>query len=152
MSSSFIRPATARVYCWLVSDPAFDVPRVIFDGDCAFCTTSATWLAERLARKDGTDPQLIPWQFADLAAIGVTAERTQREALWVAVNGEVTGGAEAFSQWLRYRRGWTAPIGHLLALPVIRQLAAALYRVIARNRHKLPGGSPACALPPPSRH
>jgi predicted DCC family thiol-disulfide oxidoreductase YuxK len=32
-------------------------------------------------------------------------------------------------------------------LPIVRKLAAAIYRVIANNRHRMPGGSPACALP-----
>ena len=36
-----------------------------------------------------------------------------------------------------------------LSLPVIRQLAAAVYRLIAGNRQRMPAGSPACALPPP---
>ena len=34
-------------------------------------------------------------------------------------------------------------------LPFVRELAAAVYRLIAENRHRMPGGSPACALPPP---
>lgn len=126
------------------------VPRLVFDGDCAFCTTSATWVAERLARRDGTDPVLVPWQFTDLAAIGTTSERTQREVLWVDLDGQIFGGAAAFAAWLRYRGGPAALLGRAMTLPMVRTLTAAAYRLVARNRSRLPGGSPACALPPPS--
>jgi predicted DCC family thiol-disulfide oxidoreductase YuxK len=56
-----------------------DVPWIIYDGDCAFCTSSAQWLAARLERPRWPNAQLTPWQFTDLAALGTTAERAQRE-------------------------------------------------------------------------
>src|SRR5215207_7316379 len=81
-----------------------DVPWIIYDGDCAFCTSSANWLARRLHRRKGSNARLVPWQFIDLAALGTTAERTQREALWVSPEGTIYGGAAAFAQWLKFRR------------------------------------------------
>ena len=126
-----------------------DVPWLIFDGDCAFCTSSAQWLALRLRRSSGPNARLVPWQFTDLAALGTTAERAQREALWVATDGGIHGGAAAFAKWLKFRGGAYGVAGRLLDLPFVRKLAAAVYRLIARNRHRMPGGSPACALPPP---
>jgi predicted DCC family thiol-disulfide oxidoreductase YuxK len=126
-----------------------DVPWLIFDGDCAFCTSSAHWLARRLHRRSGPNPRLIPWQFSDLTALGTTAERAQSEALWVGTDGTIYGGAAAFAQWLEFRGGAYTVAGYLMDLPAVRTLAAAVYRVIAKNRHRMPGGSPACALPPP---
>ena len=76
------------------------MPWLIFDGDCAFCTSSAQWLALRLRRARGPNARLVPWQFTDLAALGTTAERAQREALWVAIDGGIHGGAAAFAKWL----------------------------------------------------
>jgi hypothetical protein len=35
-----------------------------------------------------------------------------------------------------------------MGLPGIRQSAGLVYRLIARYRHKMPGGTPACRLPP----
>lgn len=125
------------------------VPRLVFDGDCGFCTTSATWVAERLQRADGPNAQLVPWQFTDLAAIGTTAERVQREVLWVETDGTLHGGAQAFARWLVFRGGPYALVGTALTLPPIKQLAAVVYRLVARNRQRMPGGTPACALPPP---
>lgn len=124
-------------------------PWLIFDGDCAFCTSSATWLAERL-RRPGQDPvRLVPWQFTDLAEVGATAERAVREVLWVTPAGRISGGAEAFADWLRYSGGVYAVVGAVIDAPVVRRLAGVVYRLIAVNRHRMPGGTPACALPPP---
>jgi predicted DCC family thiol-disulfide oxidoreductase YuxK len=123
-------------------------PWLIFDGDCAFCTSSAYWLARRLNRPLGPNVRLVPWQFTDLAALGTTAERAQREALWVNTDGTIRGGAAAFAAWLKFRNGPYAVAGYAMDLPVVGRLAAAVYRVIAKNRHRMPGGSPACALPP----
>ena len=125
-----------------------ELPLLIFDGDCAFCTSSASWLAERLRRKDGRNAQLVAWQFLDLAALGTSRQRAQQEALWIATDGTISGGADAFAAWLRFRGGLYGFAGSAMSLPGIRQLAAAVYRLIAKNRHRMPGGSPACALPP----
>ena len=124
-------------------------PWLIFDGDCAFCTTTATWLAERLQRSGRAPVRLAPWQFTDLAAIGATPERVQREVLWVTPDGRISGGAVAFADWLRYSGGAYAAIGAVIAAPVVRRLAGVVYRFIAAHRHQMPGGTPACALPPP---
>ncbi len=123
-------------------------PLLIFDGDCAFCTTSANWLAARLGQKNGPNATVVAWQFTDLRALGTTQERAQEEALWVGSDGSISGGAEAFAAWLRFRGGPYGVAGRLMSMPGIRRLAAAVYRLIAKNRRRMPGGSPACALPP----
>jgi predicted DCC family thiol-disulfide oxidoreductase YuxK len=124
-------------------------PLVVFDGDCGFCTTSATWVQERLHRDGRPDARLVPWQRTDLAALGTTESRAQQEVLWVAEDGKISGGAEAFAAWLRFRGLPYAPLGVAMSWPGLRSLAAAVYRLVARNRQRLPGGTPACALPPP---
>ena len=123
-------------------------PLLIFDGDCAFCTTSANWLAARLGQKNGPNATVVAWQFTDLRALGTTQERAQQEALLVGSDGSISGGAEAFAAWLRFRGGPYGVAGRLMSMPGVRRLAAAVYRLIAKNRHRMPGGSPACALPP----
>ena len=120
----------------------------MFDGDCAFCTSSASWVAERLRRDGRPAAELVPWQFTDLAALGTSRYRAQREVLWVTPEGTVLGGADAFAAWLRFSRTPYAVLGRVMAWPVVRQLAGAVYRLVAANRQHLPGGSPACALPP----
>ena len=124
------------------------MPWLIFDGDCSFCTSSASWVGDRLHRKDGPNARLIAWQFTDLEALGTTRERAQREVLWATPEGEVYGGAQAFAQWLQFRGQPYAILGRLMEVQPIRALAAVVYRLIASNRQRMPGGSPACALPP----
>ena len=126
------------------------VPWLVFDGDCAFCTSSATWVADRLRRPAGPNAHLIAWQFVDLAALGTDSARAQREVLWVTPGGEIAGGAQAFAKWLQFRGGAYGVLGTVMRLPGVRTLAAGVYRLVADNRQRLPGGTPACALPPPA--
>ena len=45
-------------------------------------------------------------------------------------------------------RLWARPLGAALLLPGVNALAGVVYRWVARNRHRFPGGTPACAMPP----
>ncbi|GGS54365.1 DUF393 domain-containing protein [Streptomyces griseoviridis] len=118
-------------------------PVLVYDGDCRFCTTSVAFL-ERLLRPDCS---ITPWQFADLASLGVAQRRAEYEALWITPTGAVHGGAQAVARLLlRAGKGW-AVLGALLTLPPFRRVAHGVYRIVADNRHRLPGGTAACALP-----
>ena len=66
---------------------------------------------------------------------------------WLTPGGQVYGGAQAVARLLMRSGGAWAYAGALLALPPVRPLAAAVYRAVARHRHRMPGGTPACALP-----
>ncbi|WP_049576455.1 thiol-disulfide oxidoreductase DCC family protein [Streptomyces sp. SBT349] len=123
------------------------LPVLVYDGDCAFCTTAVRFARRRIRpRCDAT-----PWQFADLAALGTTRRRAEHEVLWVTPNGRVHGGARAVAKLLLSAGGAWAALGALLTLPPMRWAAAGIYRVIAANRQRMPGGTPACALPPDRR-
>ncbi|MFE1026632.1 thiol-disulfide oxidoreductase DCC family protein [Streptomyces sp. NPDC058818] len=118
-------------------------PVLVYDGDCRFCTTSVAYL-ERLLRPDCS---VTPWQFADLTSLGSAQRRAEYEALWITPTGAVYGGAQAVARLLlRAGKGW-AVLGALLTLPPVRWVAHGVYRIVADNRHRLPGGTAACALP-----
>ena len=118
------------------------LPVLIYDGDCGFCTRCVR-LAERLP----TQVHVLPWQQADLAALGTTQARAQREVILVTASGQVYGGAAAVAELLRTCQGlWRIP-GSLMTLPVVRTLAARTYRWVAAHRYQLPGSTPACRLP-----
>ncbi|MEU1507741.1 DUF393 domain-containing protein [Kitasatospora sp. NPDC005748] len=131
-------------------------PVLVFDGDCAFCTTCAGW-AERYLRQTLASGgwEAEPFQFADLAGLDALAggrgevswERAGREVLWVTPAGRVYGGAQAVARLLMRSGGVWAYLGGVLALAPVRPLADVLYRWVAKNRHRMPGGTPACALP-----
>jgi predicted DCC family thiol-disulfide oxidoreductase YuxK len=117
---------------------------LVYDGDCGFCTRSAEF-ARRILPGDCA---VTAWQRADLVALGVPLERLQREVVWVSHAGAVSGGAEAIGRTLIAAGLPWLLLGVLLVLPPISWLARALYPVVAANRMRLPGGTPACAVPP----
>jgi len=43
---------------------------------------------------------------------------------------------------------WSIP-GHVLLLPGVRRVAQWVYKLVADNRSKLPGGTPACRIERP---
>jgi predicted DCC family thiol-disulfide oxidoreductase YuxK len=124
-------------------------PVLLYDGDCAFCTTSVR-TAERLLGAGHW--RSVPFQAADLDRLAeftggsVSAERAEREVLWITPNGRVYGGAQAAARALMRAGGVWAYAGAALTLPGIREVAAGVYHVVSVNRHRLPGGTPACAM------
>ena len=133
-------------------DPARS-PVLLWDGDCAFCARSAAFLT-RHRLGDGVD--VVPWQDVDLAALapdslGLTAAACHSAVQWVDADRmgmlRRRSGAAALAALLRHAGGvWLVP-GAVAAVPPGSWLAAAVYRVVAANRHRLPGGTAACALP-----
>ncbi|GAA1912685.1 hypothetical protein GCM10009753_50860 [Streptantibioticus ferralitis] len=118
-------------------------PVLVYDGDCGFCTTSVTFAEKRIRPLC----EVTPWQFAELDPLGVTQRRAEYELLWITPDGSVYGGAQAVAKLLLSARGGWAVLGALLKLPPIRWAAHGLYRIIADNRDRMPGGTAACALP-----
>jgi predicted DCC family thiol-disulfide oxidoreductase YuxK len=121
-------------------------PVLLYDGDCGFCTTSAGFIERRIP----TTAEVMPYQFADLTALGTTAARADREVLWVEPD-RIFGGAQAIARLLIDAGGPWRPLGLLIRVPPIRWLAAGVYHLVTVNRHRLPGGTPACALPAAER-
>lgn len=118
-------------------------PVLVFDGDCAFCTSCA-----RLLERIGPQADVVAWQVADLDELGMTAAQAAEAVRWVAADGTIRSGHEALAAALGAAPGsaWRT-VGRALLLPGVSPLAAASYRLVARNRHRLPGGTPACATP-----
>jgi predicted DCC family thiol-disulfide oxidoreductase YuxK len=115
-------------------------PVLVYDGDCAFCTSCAH-LLERLQ----PDAEIVAWQLTDLTELGLTERQATAAVQWVQVDGTVRSGHEAIAGIL----GAAGPIWRLLGrtilLPGISWIAANVYRLVADNRYRLPGGTPACA-------
>ena len=115
---------------------------LVYDGDCAFCTSSV-----RVMKRVGlTADTVIPWQHADLASLGLTEQQCREAVQWVGPDG-ISSGAIAFARVLLASAWPWRPLGVLLLVPPFRWVAAGVYRLIASNRSRLPGGTPACAVP-----
>jgi len=128
------------------SVPARVRPLLVYDGDCAFCTKSV-----RLVRRLHADVDVVAWQLADLPALGLTAQEADAAVQWVPADGRSAAGHRAVAAVLRASRQPWPIIGRLMLLPGLSWLAGRLYAWVAANRHRLPGGTPACALPPEQR-
>ena len=124
-------------------EPGRERPVLVFDGDCGFCTTCVGVL-ERI----GPDAEIVAWQLTDLAALGITEEQGAEAVQWVEPDGAVRSGHEAIAAALGSAGRFWRLAGRLLLLPGISWLTARAYRLVADNRYRLPGGTPACARPP----
>lgn len=118
-------------------------PLLVFDGDCAFCTSSA-----RLLARIAPAAEMIAWQQTDLDELGLSEEAASAAVQWVEADGTTRSGHEAVAAALRGAGGAWALAGRALIAPGLSRVAAAVYRLTAANRHRLPGGTPACASGP----
>jgi predicted DCC family thiol-disulfide oxidoreductase YuxK len=118
-------------------------PILIYDGDCAFCSSSVRTIQKLLKKR----PPMEPYQFLPLEQYGLTADQCQQEAKFVRADGSVRGGHLSFVETFKYAGGIWWLIGSVVGLPVIRSIAGVVYRWVAKNRFRLPGGTPTCALP-----
>ena len=95
--------------------------------------------------------RFTPWQELDLEAHGLTYEAVTSAVQWLSPrttpDTQVPSGAAAVGRLLLRSRWPFRPIGALMLIPPFSWLAAAGYRLVARNRYRLPGSTPACAVP-----
>lgn len=117
-------------------------PVFLFDGDCAFCSSSARWLIRHVP----TEVPIMAWQLADLELLRVELHEVEVAVVLASPAGN-TSGAAAIAELLSASssRVWRLA-GRTLDLPLVRSVAAVVYRWVAANRHRLPGGTPECAL------
>lgn len=110
-------------------------PFFLYDGECGFCQKWMQWLARRVRDRI----EFIPSQsIEDLAALGLTREDVRTASYWVDEDGVAHRGHSSIAHALQHADGPWRLVGVALELPLIRVVAAAAYRVIARNRHRLP--------------
>jgi predicted DCC family thiol-disulfide oxidoreductase YuxK len=115
-------------------------PVVIYDGDCGFCSASVRWAQARIRRL----PAAQPFQFTDLAALGLTRQECEQAVQFVDADGSIHSGDQAIARALfASGRGWLL-LGRLMSLPGVRAIGAVAYGLIARHRHRLPGSTNAC--------
>jgi predicted DCC family thiol-disulfide oxidoreductase YuxK len=123
-------------------------PTLVFDGDCGFCTSSVRW-AERWCRPA---VRFVPWQDLDLGAHGLTTEAVTSSVQWLSPRTSakaIPHGSAAVARTLLRSRWPFRLVGALMLVPPISWLARGIYRLIANNRYRMPGGTPACAVPAP---
>lgn len=115
----------------------------IYDGDCGFCSRCVTWASRR------SDVRFEPFQRFDLRAVGISEDAAATAVHVIGADGQVFRGAAAVAAVLRACRGGWPVLGVVMRLPVIRTIAEVAYRLVARNRHRLPGPA-ACNIDGPT--
>ncbi len=120
----------------------------LYDGDCGFCSACGRFITRHIR----TDVAVMPWQFVDLASLGLTPAECDQAVQWVATaptgGRERASGPAAIAALLR--RGslpWHV-LGRLLGTRPALAAAGPVYNFIARHRDRMPGGTPACAVTP----
>ena len=128
---------------------------LVFDGDCGFCTTSVRWFERRFPDAFAT----APYQFTDLDSLGLTERECTEKVQWIedvaAPATTRSEGARAISAMVRHGgrsiggamgSAWRAA-GTVADVVPVSLLADVVYAAVAANRQRLPGGTPACAMP-----
>jgi predicted DCC family thiol-disulfide oxidoreductase YuxK len=120
---------------------------LIFDGDCGFCTTTANYIKA----KTSTPIEISPWQWTELTEFGLT-EAEASAKVQMASGGKTYAGHAAIAKILRLQKQWWFKVlGALMVTPPFSWGARLVYFYVAKCRHKMPGGTPACALPRTTR-
>ena len=88
--------------------------------------------------------QVVPWQHADLAGLGLTADECRTAVQFVHDGFGYSGGA-AVAEALRGCGQPYAGLGAVLRARMLQPAVARAYALVARHRHRLPGSTPACA-------
>jgi predicted DCC family thiol-disulfide oxidoreductase YuxK len=113
---------------------------LIFDGDCSFCSSCVDWLEGNMSSM----PTAIPYQRADLEGYGLSLAEAESR-VWLVTPEKHFGGASALTAILRHQPDAAYRfLGWILQAPPLSWLADGGYWVVARLRHVLPGGTPAC--------
>ncbi len=120
-----------------------DRPRLlIYDGDCGFCTAAADWFRTRL--EPGSSIDVLPWQALDLDSYDLTIDKVTSAAYWRGPSGDFERGHRAVGGALCALGGGWRLVGRSISIPPISWVAALCYRIVAANRHRLPGAT--CAI------
>lgn len=113
---------------------------LIYDGDCAFCKNSLNWAINNLKNM----PRYAAFQKLDLAEHHLSLAEA-REQVWLIDGNARLGGHKAVA-WLFLNQKspfWRA-LG--LILKLFSPISALTYRWVAKNRHRLPGGTKECSI------
>ena len=116
---------------------------LLFDGDCGFCTSAATWWTKRLPKND--ESVALPFQQVDLNEFDLTLNEVAEAVHFVNAEGVHVGGPGVAAALSALRFPWKLLGGILRVVPGSWVIKRA-YPIIARHRYRLPGATPACKI------
>ena len=113
---------------------------LIYDGDCAFCKQSLRWALDTLPEFC----RYAAFQKLNYRDYGLT-DTDVKSQVWL-IDGTVQLGGHRAVAWLFRQQpvlGWR--IAGLI-IQVFSPVSALVYRWVANNRHRLPGGTKECEI------
>ena len=121
------------------------VPRpaaFVYDGDCGLCEASVQWM-----RKRGATVEFVAYQHDRLLAERGLTEQAVASAAYFDDGNGLHRGHRAIAAALtscpdRIMRLFAVGLVHL----PFSLIARAIYAIVARYRHRLPGSTDACAI------
>ena len=87
-----------------------------------------------------------PYQYLNLKDFELTEEQTSR-AVYFVTKTETFSAAKAIAKCLLAAKTPWSLAGFLMNIPVVISVAELIYVLVAKNRHRLPGGAPECSMP-----
>lgn len=118
---------------------------LIYDGDCAFCQLSLQWGIDHLP----WFPPYVAFQKINPGDFNLT-ENQVRSQIFIVDTDKTFGGHRAGAWILTHQPGQSIDVvlwrlfGRLINF--FSPVSALVYRWVAENRHRLPGGSATCKL------
>lgn len=85
---------------------------------------------------------MVPYQDADLGALGLTEQEAARTAWWIDPDGRRRPGHRAAAGVLEAMGGPWGIAGRAIEHPLVQPLAAMVYDVVSKYRGRFPGGPP----------
>jgi predicted DCC family thiol-disulfide oxidoreductase YuxK len=113
---------------------------LIYDGDCAFCTLWVNRLRDWLPAFPPTQTS----QSAPLEALGLNRDDVEKYAWYITPTHQYAGHLAGSALLRAQPRVGLRVLGALIALPPLSWVAGVVYWLVARFRHRLPGGTPSC--------
>jgi predicted DCC family thiol-disulfide oxidoreductase YuxK len=117
--------------------------RLVFDGECGFCTRCVDGL-RRLDPQGKIDVQPLQAEGVP-ASIGATVEECREAVQWLGTDGVRRSGADAVNAVLAVLTGTALPSTLYRASSGLQERA---YRWIADHRSRFPGTTPHCQRAP----
>lgn len=111
---------------------------LVYDGACGFCSS----VARAARRRFPKTVRVVPYQEADLEALGLTREEAANTAWWIEPGGRRRSGHEAAAGALEAMGGPWEIAGRAIDLPLVKPLSALVYDLVSKYRGRLPGGPP----------
>jgi len=89
----------------------------------------------------------VPWQLIEEpSSVGLTPETISEAVWWIDARGRPHRGHRAIAEGARAFGGAWWVLGSLARIQPFDWLGARIYTVLARNRSRLPGSTPACQV------